>query len=423
MQREEQARRRRCRSVIMVYLSGGPSHIDTYDMKPDAPVEFRGEFKPIASKLPGVQFCELMPLQAKIADKLSLVRSLRMGFSDHQNQCEMITGFPAKVVGGKPVWFPNRPAFGSVVSRLGAPPATKLPRYVSLTANDPNHRGQESPAYAGLAHSPFVPSAQELENLQLPRGITLNRLGERKRLLRTFDNLRRDLDARRDMVGMDVYTAQALDMLSSDKVRDAFDISREPDRVVAKYGDPSLGKRATITTGGYQWGPDRFIQARRLVEAGVPVVTLFLNGWDHHGRIDGETLGVFEKLRGILPALDAYVHGLVTDLHERGLDDEVAVVVWGEFGRSPRIDQKVVGRDHWPSANFALFAGGGLRMGQVIGATDARAEAIKERPLTPQNVFATLYHVLGIDLAQTLPDHQGRPMYLLDDREVITELL
>jgi hypothetical protein len=413
---------RRCRSVIMVYLSGGPSHIDTYDLKPNAPLEFRGEFSPIATKLPGLQLCELMPLQAKIADRLALVRSLQMGFNDHQNQCEMICGFPAQVVGGKPA-APQRPAFGSVVSRFGAPPATKLPRYVSLTEDDSNHRGQEDPAYVGPAHRPFIPSGPGLENLRLARGIPADRLQERKQLLRTFDDLRRDLDAKRDMLGMDVYTAQALDMISSNGVRDAFDITREPDRVVAKYGDPAVSRTAVKTSGGYRWGPTKFIQARRLVEAGVPVVTLFLNGWDHHGRIGGEKLGVFEKLRGILPALDAYLYGLVTDLHERGLDQEVAVVVWGEFGRAPRIDQKVVGRDHWPAANFVLFAGGGLRMGQVIGATDAKAATVKDRPFTPQNVMATLYHVLGIDLNQTVPDHQGRPMYLLEDREPIAELV
>src|SRR5262245_61460310 len=211
---------RRCRSAIMVFLSGGPSHIDTYDMKPNASADFRGEFQPIATRLPGLQLCELLPLQAKIADKLALVRSLRMGFNDHQNQCEMITGFPAQVVGGQPV-TPNRPAFGSVVSRLGAPTHTQLPRFVSLSGDEPDHRGQEDPAYAGLAHRPFVPSGRGLDNLRLPRAINLDRLGQRRHLLRAFDTLRRDLDAKREMASMDAFTAQALEMASSDKVRDA----------------------------------------------------------------------------------------------------------------------------------------------------------------------------------------------------------
>jgi hypothetical protein len=413
---------RRCRSIIMVMMSGGPSHIDTYDMKPDAPAEFRGEYRPIQTRLPGVSFCEYLPLQAKIADKIALIRSLKMGFNDHQNQCEILSGFPAQVIGGKPV-APNRPVFGSIISRLGSQTNCRLPRYVSLSAEDPDRLKQQDPAYAGMAHRPFVPDGQGLKSLHLTKGVTLDELTDRKQLLESFDTLRRDLDAKRDMEGMDAFTAKALEMISSGKVRDAFDVSREPDRVRALYGNKALDRHAEKTTGGYKWDHEKFILARRLAEAGVPAITIFLSGWDHHGRVDGEKLGVFEKLQGMLPAFDRYLYGLITDLHERGLDGEVAVLAWGEFGRGPRIDQKLVGRDHWPAANFALLAGGGMRTGQVIGATDAKAETIKERPLTPQNVFATLYQLLGIDPGQTLPDHQGRPMYLLEDREPIAELL
>jgi hypothetical protein len=414
-------RERPCRSIIMVMMSGGPSHIDTYDMKPAAPAEFRGEFRPIQTRLSGVPFCEYLPLQAKIADKIALIRSLKMGFNDHQNQCEILSGFPAQVVGGKPA-APNRPVFGSLISRLGPQAESPLPRYISLSAEDPDRLKQQDPSYAGMAHRPFVPSGEGLKNLHLTPGLTLKRLADRKGLLKAFDTLRRDIDAKRDMEGMDAFTAKALELISSDEVRDAFDVSREPDRVRALYGNKMLDRHAEKTTGGYKWDHEKFILARRLAEAGVPAITIFLSGWDHHGRIEGEKLGIFEKLQGMLPAFDRYLYGLITDLHQRGLDQEVAVLAWGEFGRGPRVDQHV-GRDHWPSANIALLAGGGMRMGQVIGATDAKAEIIKERPLTPQNVFATLYHLLGIDPGQTLPDHQGRPMYLLEDREPITELL
>jgi uncharacterized protein (DUF1501 family) len=413
--------KRRCRALIMVMMSGGASHIDTYDMKPDAPRDYRGEFRPISTRIPGVSFCEHLPLHAGIADKLAVVRSLRMGFNDHQNQCEILSGFPARVIGGKPA-APNRPVFGSIISRLGPASNGQLPRYVSLSEEDPDRFKQQDPAYAGMAHRPFVPAGEGLKDLSLAAGISFDGLRDRKSLLKSFDTLRRDLDAQRDMDGIDAFTAKALEMISSNAVRDAFDVTREPDRVRALYGSQALDKLAEKTTGGYRWDHKKFILARRLAEAGGPAITIFLSGWDHHGRIEGEKLGVFEKLQGMLPAFDRYLYGLVTDLHERRLDQEVAVLAWGEFGRSPRVDQHV-GRDHWPAANFALLAGGGMRMGQVIGSTDGKAENIKQRPLTPQNVFATVYRLLGIDPAQTLPDHNGRPMYLLEDSEPIAELI
>jgi uncharacterized protein (DUF1501 family) len=243
--------------------------------------------------------------------------------------------------------------------------------------------------------------------------MTLEKLTDRKQLLRSFDTLRRDLDdVRGSLAGMDAFTAQALDMITTGKARDAFDLNREPDRVRQKYGRGS-----------------EYLLARRLVEAGVPVVTLTpqnhgvaqkCNGqWDHHDHI-------FECLRVVLPQLDRSIHALITDLHERGLDKDVGVVVWGEMGRTPRVGTQrgtVGGRDHWPQSGFALLAGGGLNTGQVVGATDLRGERPKGIPYTPQNVLATLYHVLGIDPVTTLPDHTGRPIYLLDDREKVAELV
>jgi hypothetical protein len=387
------------KAVIMVYLNGGPSHIDLYDMKPDAPAEYRGEFKPIRTNVPGLDICELMPLQAKIADKLAVIRNMKFEQQGHTST-ELDTGF----VRG------DRPAIGSIVSKLRSDAGIRngMPPYVYL--GDANHVGR--PGFLGKGHEAYIPGERAM-NLGLGRDMSLDRLGERRRLVESFDALRRDVDdARGSIAGMDAFTAQALEMITSNKARDAFDVTREPEPVRERYGKGT-----------------EFLQARRLIEAGVPVVTLtprnrtpgpMCNGeWDHHDHI-------FRCLRTVVPQLDRSVHALVTDLHERGLAKDVAVVVWGEMGRTPRVGTQrdtTGGRDHWPQAGFALLAGGGLTTGQVIGATDARGESPKGRPYTPQNVLATLYHVLGIDPATTLPDHQGRPVYLLDDREKVAELV
>jgi hypothetical protein len=411
------------KSVIMVYLPGGPSHIDSYDMKPDAPPEIRGPFQPIQTNMPGIQLCELMPFQAKIADKLSILRGLRMGYLDHPNVCEIVTGFPPnmplKDIDRPP--FNHRPAFGSVVGRLRAEGQCGLPPYVSLWK--PGVFGtQELPGYAGSAHRPFFPTGAGLENLRLHGDVNVERLNNRKELLRTFDTLRRDLDTGADFAGMDQFTARAFDTITSSKARDAFDLNREPDKVHAKYG---RGQVPPSPYGGYDTFESRFLQARRLVEAGVSVVTLAAGGWDHHGAASD----IFKDLRELLPRLDRSLYALLTDLSDRGLERDVAVVVWGEFGRDPRIDPpgrngaRYNGRNHWTEANVALFAGGGLKMGQVVGETDNRAGRNKGTPYTPQNVLATLYQFLGIDPTQTLPDHQGRPTALLDDCRPIAELV
>jgi hypothetical protein len=414
---------RRNTSVIMVYLPGGPSHIDSYDMKPDAPTECRGAFKPIQSNVPGIQLCELMPLQAKIADKLSILRGLRMTWNDHPNVCEIVTGYPPdqpiKDIDRPP--FNPRPAFGSVVSRLRTDVTSGLPPYVSLWK--PGVFGtQELPGYAGSAHRPFFPSGPGLENLRLHGDVSLNRLNDRKELLQSIDTLRRDLDTGADFAGMDQFTAQAFDTITSSKARTAFDLSREPDKVHAKYGRGSV---PPSPYGGYEFFESRFLQARRLVEAGVSVVTLAAGSWDHHGAVSD----IFKDLRELLPRLDRSLYALLTDLSDRGLERDVAVVVWGEFGRSPRVDTpgrngaRYNGRNHWTEASIALFAGGGLKMGQVVGETDSRAGRNKGTPSAPQNVLATLYQFLGIDPAQMLPDHQGRPTALLDDCKPIAELV
>ena len=376
------------KAVILVYLPGGPSQTDTYDMKPKSPAEYRGEFNPIATNVPGMDICELMPLQARIADKFSIVRGLHMRGS-HFTEL-VTTGFVNQE-------GPNRPPFGSVVSRLR--PGGEVPPYVSLW-HAVMGRG-EDPGYLGAAHRPFVPSGPGLKNLGLGEGMTVERLSERKSLLQSFDSVRSRLDSMSNE--MDAFNAQALRIISSNKARDAFDISREPAKVQEKFNAKNY-KSAM------------FLAARRLVEAGVSVVTLSTSqSWDTH-------VGNFKKLRRTLPELDRNIYNLVTDLQERGLDKKVAVIVMGEMGRTPRINNKA-GRDHWADAAVALVSGGGLRMGQVVGATDAYAARAIDTPYNTQNVLATLYHVLGIDPSQTFLSASGRPMYILDDRRKIEELL
>jgi hypothetical protein len=395
------------RSVIMIYLCGAPSHQDMYDMKPDAPAEFRGEFKPIKTNVSGMDICELMPMQAKIADKLAIIRNLRALATDTHMPEELLSGFPFGPEGGPASLKPGtRPTFGSVVSKLHPGNGTNLPPYVTLDMGRmPHGYGRPAslePAFLGHAHQPFDPSAPGgLSNLGLAAGTTLERLADRKKLLDGFDNLRRDIEySKGTFAGMDAFNARALDIISSPRVRAAFDIGKEPDRVRAKYGNHP-----------------RFLQARRLVEAGVKVVTVLAPGyWDTHANN-------FKSLRQMLPAYDKAIHGLVTDLHERGLDKEVAVVVWGEYGRTPKVN-RAAGRDHWPQASFALVAGGGFKMGQVIGATSSRAERPVGESYVPQNVLATLYReVFDIDPASTLPDHQGRPVHLLEHTGMVKELL
>jgi len=390
------------KSVIMVYLPGGPSHIDMYDLKPDAPVEVRGEFKPIQTNVPGLDICELMPLQAKIADKFAIVRGLQ---SVDTHSAEMLMrgtlGGPMK-----------RPVFGSVVSRMrGGAGANGMPHYVALGGENGADPGD--PSYLGAAHKPFG-GGQAMSNLSLNKSVSPNQLTDRKQLLKAFDTLNRDIDTRAgDIGGMDTFNSRALEIISSTKVRDAFDINKEPQNIRDKYG-----KSAT-----------RFLQARRLVEAGVSVVTcsaagtMFPGGdWDTHAGTDQRSETNFQNLRRKLPEYDKAVHALVTDIYERGLDKDVAVVIWGEFGRTPKIN-KTGGRDHWAPAGNVLIAGGGLKMGQVIGDTGSKAERSKTTVYTPSHVLATLYRVLGIDPETTLPDFTGRPIYLLDDRESIAELV
>jgi hypothetical protein len=397
----------RGKSVIMVLLIGGPSHIDMYDLKPDAPPDIRGEFKPIATRTPGLQICELMPRQAQISDKLAIIRNMTFSGDDHSGE-ELTTGLRAD---GRLTRQLTRPAHGSIVSFLKGRPS-KVPAYVVLSPplvpGNPEFPDEFAPLYVGPGHRAFVPSGAAYDDLRLATGMTSERLGERQQLLRAFDSLRRDLDAKGELAGMDRFRAQAFELITSDATRNALDITREPEPIRAKYGITDRAHRSAA-----YW-----LQARRLVESGVPVVNFVCQagaGWDTH---DNQFPA---QRKSLLPNLDRSVSALVSDLHDRGLDKDVAVVVWGEMGRTPRINDKA-GRDHWKDAGFALMAGGGWQTGQVIGKTDARATAPVVAPYTPQNVLATLYRHLGIDPTKTLVDYSGRPHPLLEQSTPIKEL-
>ena len=402
------------KAVIMVFLSGGPPHQDLVDLKPEAPVEIRGEFNPIATKVPGIEICELLPRLASLMDKFAVIRSIVGSEGAHAAfQCMTARTHNPQPPGG---W----PSLGSCVSKLRGPTRPSIPPFVGLSPKmitmpwaDP---GQ--PGYLGIAHAPFRPTADGQQDMTL-QNVSLERLHDRQALLGSFDRFRREADAAGAMSGLDAFNQQALGILTSSRLAEALDLTREDQHVRDRYGYGSP------KPAGYgDAGPllnTYFLTARRLVEAGVRCVTLAYGRWDWHGRPHGTT---FENSREHMPMLDQGLTALVEDLHERGLDRDVSVVVWGEFGRTPKINPQG-GRDHWPPVSCALLAGGGMRTGQVIGSTNRLCEYAKDRPVTFQEVFATLYHNLGIDVnTATVADLSGRPQYLVADgvqpiREVI----
>src|SRR5436189_1648237 len=395
------------KAVIMIFLPGGPSHQDMFDLKQDAPSEIRGEFKPIATKVPGIQICEHMPRIAGIMDKLTVIRSI-VGAKDNHDAFQCMTGHlnSNQPPGG---W----PSLGSVVSKLQGPVDKAVPSFIGLAPKmghmewaDPGKSG-----FLGIAHAPFKPDGAGKTDMVL-NGVTLDRLADRKTLLAGFDNFRRDVDASGLMEGLDAFNEQAFGVLTSSKLLEALDLQKEDQRVVGRYGK---GDPKNRDDGGPKL-MEHFLVARRLVEAGARVVTVAFGFWDYHGNN-------FGALRQDLPLFDQGLSALVQDLHQRGLDKDVSVVVWGEFGRTPTIN-KDAGRDHWPRVSCALMAGGGMKTGQVIGATDRLGAEAVERPVNFLEVFATLYHNLGIDVNKaTITDLAGRPHFIADGYQPIRELV
>ena len=399
---------KRHKSLIMIYLCGGPPHQDMYDLKNEAPSEIRGPFRPISTNVPGIEICEHLPMMAQMADKLVFLRSL-VGARDAHYSHQCMTGHHDQnaPAGG---W----PSIGSATSHFLGPVYPGVPPFVSLCYTT-QHRpyNEPGPGFLGLGHDSFRPTGPSRDDMIL-QGITPEQLGDRRSLLTAFDRFRRDCDASGRMAGMDVFAERAMGILTSSDLYQALDISQEPDAVRARYGEYDASRPKG---DGAPRVPQNLLAARRLIEAGARVVTVNYSFWDWHGNN-------FGAAQEELPIFDRAVSALVEDLHQRGLADDVTVIAWGEFGRTPQIN-KDAGRDHWPGVTCALMAGGGMKTGQVIGSTDRLGGAADDRPVTFPEVFATLYRNLGVDLnRERLFDFRGRPQYLVDpDVKPIRELL
>ncbi len=418
-------------SIIFVWLPGGPPHIDMYDMKPSAPAEIRGPFNPIRSKVPGIDVCELMPRHAAIADKFAVVRSISHQFADHGGgHKRLMTG----VVPATPVDTVNdAPATGSIVAKCREHLNRGVPNYVSM--NPGGRVGDvfaQGAAYLGMAYTPFSvtgdPSAPQFSVPGLaPIASVGARASDRFQLLSSLDRIDRKIDGSGAMSTLDQFQQRGVDMLTSDRAKRAFDLSRESDAVRNRYGRHCWGQRA--------------LMARRLVEAGVSFVTLIMENpyqsgvpflkqgtynWDSHAV----NCHIWDDLKVRLPIYDQAVTALIEDVYQRGLDQKTMILVTGEFGRTPRIEstngsQTGVmhpGRDHWPQAMSLIMAGAGMKTGQVVGSTNSRGEHPKDRPLTPNDLWATVYRHLGIDFNETFLDHRGRPMAILPTGAPIEEL-
>src|SRR6185295_17419967 len=392
----------RKKAVIQIWLAGGPSHIDMYDLKPDAPAEFRGEFRPIATNVKGIDIGEHLPHQAKIMDKLAIVRSAYHTNAGHGMGSQwMLTGYQPTIEVNDNIF----PACGSVVARMKGPNEPGLPAYVNLSR--PLNLGKA--AYLGASYNPFSPDDDpnregfQVRNMKLPGRVSLERLSRRTNLQAQIDKIRRDVDIKGDIEGLDKHYRDAMEMVTSDKAQKAFDIAKEDPKVRENYGRHDMGQSCLL--------------ARRLVEAGVSYVTIQAGGgWDTHGNN-------FKELKdNLLPKFDRAVAALVQDLYDRGLANDVLVMAFGEFGRTPRINSGA-GRDHWPGAMSILFAGGGLRMGQAIGTTDPRAEAPATKPYSPGCVLSTMYHTLGINYKHAFYDQANRPLQILAEGKPIEELI
>ncbi len=398
----------------MIFLPGGPSHLDIWDLKPDAPIEIRGEFQPIQSSIPGFPICEHLPKFAQNLDRFTIIRSLVGAKNEHASEL-CLSGF-----GYQDSKIRNQPSLGSAISYLQGPVDRGMPPFVSMVYHTNNlWRDPGRAGFVGSAHKPFQPNDEGKADMVLQ--MSRNRLNDRRQLLQSVDRLKRAVEVSDVMQSVDSYTSQALHMLTSNRLLEALDISKESPEILARYGQ---GNRDAVDDGSPMNNED-FLIARRLVEAGARCVSVSFGRWDTHSCRKAGDLAYknnFAQLKEYLPRLEQCLLALTQDLQERGLEDDVAVVVWGEMGRTPRINANG-GRDHWPQVSGCILAGGGFNHGQVLGSTTRLAEEAKDRPIHYQNVFASLYQHLGIDVAKVkIPDFNGRPQYLLQHREGIPEL-
>jgi hypothetical protein len=407
------------KSVIILWMRGGPSQHETWDPKPEAPSEYRGEFGAMSTKVPGIQICDLLPLSAGIMDKWSIIRSLYHTDSGHSSADQIcFTGYPGNP--SAPAEGPGNmmPSCGSIVAKQLQQKNPRLPAYVMIPKMVPG----TSAAYLGTPCEPFETIADPAKDgpfriplFQMPTGVSLQRLGERRAMLESFDRLRRDVDKSGLMEAMDSFQQQAWDILSSPKARDAFDLDAESKDVRERYGFIPEFKAPTPDRCGVPAWSQRLLLARRLIEAGVRLVTVDLRWWDTH--VQG-----FDTMRnGFLPRWDRAFTALIEDLHHRGLLKTTMVLAWGEFGRTPKINANA-GRDHWPNVFSAAMAGGGIQGGRVVGASDAHGAEPAENPKTPQDVLATVYRHLSIDTHAQYADFSGRPHPVLPSGEPISEL-
>lgn len=386
---------KRHKAVINVFLGGGPPHQDMWEIKTEAPKEIRGPFQPIATNVSGIQIGECFPKIAGIMDKSVVLRSV-VGCEGRHDSFQCMTGWrhaEMRSIGGFP-------AMGSVLHKLKGPVDQSVPPYIGMKT-DGVWRNPGTPGFLGQTYAPFVPDGQGLADMKL-NGITTDRLADRKRVLASIDRLRREVDSSGQLEGIDSYQQQAFDVLTSSKLVEALDVSKEDPSIRARYGD---GKPFKYKYDGAATNNEMLLMARRLVEVGARCVTMTFGRWDSHG--DNEGLVRHHGTR-----IDQAVAALVTDLEERGMLDDVTVLVWGEFGRTPQIN-KNAGRDHWPRVSCAYIAGGGIRAGQAIGSTDRLGGDAQTRPVDVKEIFATVYNNLGLDpRTTTISDPAGRPQYL-----------
>jgi hypothetical protein len=398
----------RHKAVINIYLGGGPPHQDMWEIKTEAPAEIRGEFNPIRTNVPGINISEVFPRIARVMDKSVVIRSV-VGAPDRHDAIMCQTGWAhnsLQAMGG-------RPSMGAAIARLQGPVDPSVPAFVGLAAPTQHRPWSDSgqTGFLGPSYSPFKPDGQGMMNMRL-NGVTTDRFGDRRALLTSFDQLRRDIDHNAMMEALDASQRRALDVLTSSKLLDALDITKEPESVRARYGD---GKPYQFQFDGAPTVNDQLLIARRLVEAGARCVTLTYGRWDSHGQN-------FQFMRDHGGKLDQCLSALVEDLDQRGMLDDVTVVAWGEFGRTPRINGGA-GRDHWPQVSCCYLAGGGMRTGQAIGATNRLGEYATQRPVTFAEIFATIYKNMGLNPSQAhLIDPTGRPQHLID-REPLRELV